>query len=142
MTLAVVPSNAAPASNKLIDELGERLVKIKRNGLYIDPLSIVAIHARAIARSHKDLTSGGANQPIGNVTVETRAKQIHVITCGSLKEANQLADTLAYLTNSRARDSARIRVERSVDWGKERLAGDPKWEEAKAERERIFSAFD
>jgi hypothetical protein len=133
-------ANVTPIVSKLIEDTGERLVKIKRTGMYLDPLSITMVYAIAMAGRNTDLRANTISQ--GKVAIETRGKGTYTIPCQSLAEARQLADTLARLANTRAKDSARVRVQQQTDWGKSRLAGDPAYEKAKEEREEVFRYFD
>lgn len=138
--MTALPASVTPIVSKLIEDTGERLVKIKRTGMYLDPLSITLVHAVLLAGRNENQRT--ASVPQGKVIIETRNKGSYTLPCPSIAEARQLADYLAKLANTRAKDSARVRVQRETDWGKTRLAGDPEYEKMKEEREQVFKFFD
>ena len=141
MTALAHNRNVTPIACKHIEDISERLIKIKRTGMFLDPMSITLVYCVAMAGRNTDRRSNAVQQ--GKVIIETRTRNSQfIIPCNSLAEASQIANALAKLANTRAKDSARVRVQQQTDWGKTRLAGDPEYEKMREEREEIFKYFD
>lgn len=120
----------------MIADSEEHLISIKGTGIRIDPTTITFIRPTAMAQN---FTTRGGQTSAAKVIIETRNNGNHIIPCGTIKQANQLADTLTLLCNRRMKERKRPRVVPGTDYGNTRLMGDPGYGD---EARSVFSAFD
>lgn len=119
----------------MIADSEDRLISIKGTGIRIDPTSITFLRPCAMAQH---FTTQNGRTGAAKVMIETRNNGNHTIPCGTIKQANQLADTLAHLCNKRVKEFKRPKVVAETDYGTTRLMGDPQYDD---EVRNVFGAF-
>ncbi len=119
-----------------IDHSDGKLIQIRQTGMWIDPMSITALHAIANAQRH--ITNAG-HQSAGKVIIETRNNGSYTIPCSDIQGARKLRDTLALICNERVPEAKKPKIVNGTDYGKSRLMGDANYSD---EVRNIFGAFE